>query len=78
MLDRWLKIPVLSRLGHVRRRLLQMAGNILSVWRRLCTRRRRRCSDGSNVDLDVSDRVPFDMVRVQAVTGAWKEDYSIS
>jgi len=27
-----------------------------------------------SVDLDVCDRVPFNMVRVQTVSGGWKED----
>lgn len=32
------------------------------------------CRRGRNVDLDISDRVPFDMVRVETMTRARKED----
>jgi hypothetical protein len=59
---------VLNRLTWYRRNLLCLTRRILRVWGRIRARRRRACSGRRRrVDLDVSDRVPFYIVRSQAV-----------
>jgi hypothetical protein len=56
------------------RRLLEMAGRVLLIWRSSGWVRNRLCRRGRNVDLDIGDRVPFYMVRWQAVTGSREKD----
>jgi hypothetical protein len=56
------------------RRLLHMARGILRVWSDVRKRWHRLCRRRRNIDLDVSNRVPFNMVRVESMTGRREKD----
>jgi hypothetical protein len=56
------------------RRLLHVVGSILGVRMSVRGRRHRLCRQGRDIDLDVSNRVPFNMVRVEAMAGHREKD----
>lgn len=74
VLDRLPGSMVLDRRAMILQMLLRVVRRILQVCRRVGRLGDRRCRLGRNIDLDISDRVSFDMVRIEAMSRIREEN----